>query len=198
VVSAENQSQVDFDVELPPEKFFGRVATAFSRVLGHIVTITLSGYASSSGLDSVLLRMVGHLGALYQLRHLSSHGVCLCLPRQYPGSATPHTSTAVSMPSSVWMLPWSSNSVSSPATNSATDCVIIQAPRSTVSRKLIFYYADIIGTLVGIVILFAVIIVWVAVARSFDSAPAGGCSSARMRAWSACWMASCCGTCRRS
>ncbi|OXV09318.1 hypothetical protein Egran_02919 [Elaphomyces granulatus] len=163
VVSAENQSQVDFDVELPPEKFFGRVATAFSRVLGHIATITLYwvcifiwlGFGNYCGWSatwelyinsatSALMVFVFAFLANIRERHSAYLNSCL--------DAIFRVDAALELKLRLLTGDQLSN-----------DCVIIQAPKVNSVQKVIFYYADIIGTLVGIVILFAVIIVWVAV-----------------------------------
>ena len=163
VISAENQSQVDFDVELPPEKFFGRVATAFSRILGHIITVTLYwicifiwlGFGNYCGWSatwelyinsatSALMVFVFAFLANIRERHSTYLNTCL--------DAIFRVDAALELKLRLLTGDQLSN-----------DCVIIRPPKVNVVQGVIFYYADIIGTLVGIAILFAVIIVWVAV-----------------------------------
>jgi low-affinity ferrous iron transport protein len=167
----EELQQTEFATELPAENWLGQVSTFVSGLLGHISTVCLFwvgiliwiGFGHYCGWSdkwelyinsatSALMMFVFTFLANIRERH-SAHTE-RCLNSLYEvDSALEHklrTITGDTIPNQT---------------------VTIPAPKFSKVQRAIYYYADIVGNLVGIAILIVVMILWVAIgpAMSFDS-----------------------------
>ncbi|PIG80329.1 low affinity iron transporter [Aspergillus arachidicola] len=167
----EHQNALEFGTELPAETRFGRTITWVSHVIGHLGTITLfwagvftwialghrSQYSDKwqlymNSASSALMVFIFAFLANIRERHAAYTRSCLDAIFQVDASleAKLRHLTGDTLPN---------------------DIVIIPAPRVSKIQRAIFYYADFVGTLVGIAILVAVIIIWIAIGPllHFDS-----------------------------
>ncbi|KAK6819075.1 hypothetical protein RU639_008110 [Aspergillus parasiticus] len=167
----EHQNALEFGTELPTETRFGRTITWISHVIGHLGTITLfwagvftwialghrSQYSDKwqlymNSASSALMVFIFAFLANIRERHAAYTRSCLDAIFQVDASleAKLRHLTDDTLPN---------------------DIVIIPAPRVSKIQRVIFYYADFVGTLVGIAILVAVIIIWIAIGPllHFDS-----------------------------
>jgi low-affinity ferrous iron transport protein len=150
-----------FETQLPVENWLGRMSTSASWILGHIVTVTLFwvcilvwiGFGHHSGWSnmwqlyinsSTSALMVLVFSFLANIRERHSRYIARCL------DATFRVDSALELKLRL-------------LTNDtiANDTVIVPAPKVNRIQRAIYYYADVVGTLVGIGILMAVIVVWV-------------------------------------
>ncbi|KAL1984647.1 hypothetical protein VTN96DRAFT_8773 [Rasamsonia emersonii] len=172
VVNEQQDTMVsEFDPELPGENWFGRAVTAFSRVLGHLITVALywaciviwlgfGAFCSWSDMWELYINsatsalMVFVFSFLANIRERHSDYTKRCLDAIFRVDAA---------------LELKLRTVT--GDQQENELVIIPPPKANVVQKVIFYYADVVGTLVGIVILIIVIIVWLAVGpvMSFSS-----------------------------
>ncbi|KIH87263.1 low affinity iron transporter [Sporothrix brasiliensis 5110] len=152
-----------FTADLPAENLVGRVSTLFSRILGHIITVGLFwvgifvwlGFGPSMGWSdewqlyinsatSALMVLIFSFLANIRERHTAYMERCLNVVFEVDSRIELQlraiTGYAVPNPT-----------------------VIVPAPKVGRIQRCIFYYADIIGTLVGIAILVVVMVVWVAI-----------------------------------
>ncbi|KAE8369176.1 Low affinity iron permease-domain-containing protein [Aspergillus caelatus] len=166
-----HQNALEFGTELPTETRFGRTITWFSHVIGHLGTITLfwvgvftwiglghrSNYSDKwqlymNSASSALMVFIFAFLANIRERHAAYTRSCLDAIFQVDSSLETKLRqlTDDSLPN---------------------DLVIIPAPRVSKIQRAIFYYADFVGTLVGIAILVAVIVIWIAIGPllHFDS-----------------------------
>ncbi|KAL1969789.1 hypothetical protein VTN77DRAFT_7298 [Rasamsonia byssochlamydoides] len=161
----------EFDPELPGENWFGRAVTAFSRVLGHLVTVALYwaciviwlGFGAPCGWSDMWelyinsatsALMVFVFSFLANIRERHSEYTKRCLDAIFRVDAALELKLRTLT-----------------GDQQDNELVVIPPPKANVVQKVIFYYADVVGTLVGIVILIIVIIVWLAVGpvMSFSS-----------------------------
>jgi low-affinity ferrous iron transport protein len=159
------------DVELPPENMVGRISTLLSTILGHVITcgfywicifiwIGFGQYCGwsnewqlyiNSSTSALMLLIFGFLANIRE-RH-SAH-IDKCLDTMFQVDSVIETSlrtvTGDTMPNPV---------------------VTIPAPKVGKIQRAIFYYADVVGTLVGIAILITIMIVWLSIGpvMSFSS-----------------------------
>ena len=151
------------DAELPSESWLGRFTTATSKVLGH-VSLIIFYWASMlvwlafgpfnnwsnewqlycNSATSALMTFVFCFLANIRQRH-SLH-MAKCLDEAYElDSALEQKLRALT------------------GDKTPNEVFVIEAPQADRLQRAIFYYADIVGTLVGVALLIIVIIVWVAV-----------------------------------
>ncbi|KAE8372263.1 Low affinity iron permease-domain-containing protein [Aspergillus bertholletiae] len=171
VSQARAQDTLEFGAELPSETWFGRSITWVSHVIGHLGSITLfwvgvfvwiglghlSNYSNewqlymNSASSALMVFMFAFLANIRE-RHDAYTRCCFDAIFQVDAS----------LEAKLRQLTHDSLS---------NDVVIIPAPRVSKIQRAIFYYADFVGTLVGIAILLAVIIIWVAIGPllHFDS-----------------------------
>ncbi|KAH7115346.1 Low affinity iron permease-domain-containing protein [Dactylonectria estremocensis] len=159
------------DVNLPAEKWLGRVSTFLSAILGHIVTVGLFwlgvfvwiGFGHSLGwsdqwqlyinsaTSALMLLIFAFLTNIHE-RHGAHIEKCLDTLFEVDSAieARLRTLTGDITPNPV---------------------VTVPAPKVGRLQRAIFYYADVVGTLVGIAILITVLIAWLAVGplMSFNS-----------------------------
>ncbi|KAE8352294.1 Low affinity iron permease-domain-containing protein [Aspergillus coremiiformis] len=159
----ENQHAIEFGLELPAETRFGQAITQISHVIGHLGTITLywagvfiwigvghlSGYSDKwqlymNSASSALMVFIFAFLANIRERHAAYTRSCL--------DAIFHVDSTLE-----WKLRQLTNDTL------PNNPVIISAPQVNRLQRAIFYYADFVGTLVGIAILIGVIIIWVAI-----------------------------------
>jgi low-affinity ferrous iron transport protein len=153
----------EFNSELPGENWFGRVVTAFSRVLGHLITVALYwaciviwlGFGASCGWSDIWelyinsatsALMVFVFSFLANIRERHSEYTKRCLDSIFRVDAALELKLRTMT-----------------GDQQDNELIVIPPPAANVVQKVIFYYADVVGTLVGIVILIIVIIIWLAV-----------------------------------
>lgn len=163
--------QTEFAFELPTENLLGRISTAVSSFLGHIATVVAFwvcifiwiGFGKYCGwsdtwqlyMNSVTSAlMVMMLAFLANIRARHSNYTTECLESIYKVDAALELKLRTVTGDRVENEP-----------------VHITVPERSRIQRGIDYYADLVGTLIGIAFLFFVLIVWVAIgpALSFDS-----------------------------
>jgi low-affinity ferrous iron transport protein len=165
------QSSAQTEVELPVEKWFSRWTARLADILGHLgfwavywCTIFLwlgFGHMNEWSNDWELYMnsatsalMVFVFAFLANIRELDSKYVTTCMSATFNVDSALEkrlrTLTGDALPN---------------------DTVVIPAPRVNWLQRAIYYYADVIGTLVGIALLLAVVVVWIAIgpALQFNS-----------------------------
>jgi low-affinity ferrous iron transport protein len=171
VALSKHRGVSEFRAELPFENWFGRAVTCFSNILGHIITIILywvsiavwiafgpaNRWSNEWQLDvnsatSALMVFVFISLAHIRERHGEYANKCM--------EATFKVDSALELK----FRRLTGDTISN-------EPVTISAPKVNVVQRIIDYYADLVGTLVGIAILFVVIIVWIAIGPvlSFNS-----------------------------
>ncbi|RHZ43908.1 uncharacterized protein CDV56_103008 [Aspergillus thermomutatus] len=162
-IVAQYQNAPEFSAELPAETQFGRTITWFSHVFGHIGTVTvywigvfvwiglghLDGYSDKwqlymNSASSALMVFV--FAFLANIRERHSAYTLSCLNAIFKVDSTLEFRLRLLT-----------------GDNIDNDVVIIPAPRVSIVQRVIFYYTDLVGTLVGITILLVMMIVWVAI-----------------------------------
>lgn len=164
-------SQTMGDAKLPTENWLGRVSTFLSAVLGHIVTVGLFwicifvwiGFGNSlewsdqwqlyiNSATSALMLLIFAFLANIQERHGAHIEKCLDILFEVDSAVESQLRTI---------------------TGDITPNPVVTVPAPNVGRlqRAIFYYADVVGTLVGIAILITVMAAWLAVGpvMSFNS-----------------------------
>ncbi|AEO63076.1 uncharacterized protein THITE_2153032 [Thermothielavioides terrestris NRRL 8126] len=158
-----NLEQVRFSEDLPKESFIGRVSTLASRIFGHIVTVGFYwlcifiwlGFGQYCGWSdewqlyinsatSALMVFIFAFLANIQERHTDYNDQCL--------NSIFEVDSAVEL--KLRLL--SGDTMPNPA-------VVIPAPKVGKLQRAIFYYADLVGTLVGLAILIIAMVVWLAI-----------------------------------
>lgn len=149
--------------ELPKETRFGRFITVTAMISGHVVTLTLFWVAVIAWLA------IGHLfqySDLWQLYMNSATSGLMILT--FILLANVGQRHAVHQKRSLDQLFTADSGLESCLRALTHDTqpnpeVVLSAPQVNKAQRAIFYYADFVGTLVGIAILTTVICVWVAV-----------------------------------
>lgn len=163
--------QTEFASKLPVESLLGRISTGVSAFFGHIATvfafwvcifiwIGFGQYCSWSNTWQLYMNsatsalMVFVLAFLANIRERHSSYTTKCLKQIYKVDAALELKLRSATGDRIENGP-----------------ITIPAPERSRIQRGIDYYADLVGTLIGIVILLAVMIVWVAIgpAMSFDS-----------------------------
>ncbi|KAE8398992.1 Low affinity iron permease-domain-containing protein [Aspergillus pseudonomiae] len=167
----EHQNELEFGAELPTETLFGRTITWVSHVIGHLGTIILfwAGVFTWIGL--------GHLSNYsdkWQLYMNSASSALMVFVFAFLANIRErHAVYTRSCLDAIFHVDASLEAKLRQLTHDTlpNDTVIIPAPRVSPIQRAIFYYADFVGTLVGIAILVAVIIIWIAIGPllHFDS-----------------------------
>lgn len=163
--------QTDLANKLPSENWLGRTSTAISEVVGHIASVCafwgcifiwigFGHYCGWSDTWQLYINsatsawMVFILAFLANIRERHNRYTMTCLEYIFKADAALELRLRTVIKD---VLP--------------NPPVVIPTPRRGRLHRVIDYYADLVGTLVGIAILFLVIIVWVAIgpAMSFNS-----------------------------
>lgn len=168
---AEERVHPEFAAELPTENLFGRICTTISKIMGHIATVSLfwvgivtwisfgpRDHWSSTWLlyinSATSALMVFILAFLANIRERHGEYSNRCLEAIWKVDAALELNLRV-------------------ATGDATlnPTVSIPAPCVTKIQRVINYYADLVGALVGIAILILTMIIWLAIgpAMAFSS-----------------------------
>ena len=167
-IQRETTDALEYEAELPRENRFGHFVTTCSLVLGHLSTVVLywagvivwigighlEGYSSSwllymNSASSALMVFIFAFLANIRERHSAYTRKCL---------------NAIFLVDSALEVKLRSLT----GDTLANDVVIIPAPKVNRIQRVIFYYADVIGTLVGIVLLFVVLAIWVAIGPALE------------------------------
>jgi len=163
VPALDGQLYTDFATVLPSETWFGRMATYVSHILGHIVTVTLYwiciliwiGFGHYCGWSerwqlyinsATSALMVFVFAFLANIREQHSRYTAQCLDAIFTVDATLELKLRVLTRDTV-----------------CNESIVIPAPNVNRVQRIINYYADVVGTLVGVAILVVVIIAWLAV-----------------------------------
>lgn len=156
---------------LPKETWFGRFATGLAHVVGHILTIAFfwatvviwlafgpaNGWSNKwqlyiNSATSALMVFVFAFLANIRERHAAYTHACL--------DATFRLDSALERA----LRARTHDRV-------ANDVVVLHAPRVSTLQRAIYYYADLVGTLVGVALLIIAIVAWIAIGPilHFDS-----------------------------
>ncbi|KFY81200.1 hypothetical protein V499_00026 [Pseudogymnoascus sp. VKM F-103] len=136
--------QTDFESELPAENWLGRISTAVSTFMGHIVTVF--------GFWVCIFIWIGfgkycNWSDTWQLYINSSTSALMVFILAFLANIRErHTKLRTA----------TGDNIENPA-------VLIPAHKRSRIQRAIDYYADLVGTLVGIMILIFVLVVWVAI-----------------------------------
>lgn len=160
---SEQRTALGFENELPVEHRFGQMVTSFSHGLGHIVIIfiywvgivTWLAFGASlkwndkwqlymNSATSALMVFVFTFIANIRERHTDYLYKCL--------DVTFRADSALELKLRLLTGDELSN-----------EAVVIAAPKVKFIQRAIYYYADLVGTLIGIAILISVILVWLAI-----------------------------------
>jgi low-affinity ferrous iron transport protein len=163
--------QMEFASELPAENLLGRVSTKASAFVGHIATVIVfwvgifiwigfGAYCNWSNTWQLYINsatsalMVFILAFLANIRERHSNYTTKCLESIYLVDTALEVRLRTITGDCIENRP-----------------VVIHAPKRGRIQRGIDYYADLVGTLIGIAILFLVIIIWVVIgpAMSFSS-----------------------------
>jgi low-affinity ferrous iron transport protein len=163
--------QTEFAAKLPSENWLGRISTAVSDFIGHIATVCafwvcifiwigFGHYCGWSNTWQLYINsatsawMVFILAFLANIRERHNNYMTSCLEYIYKADAA---------------LELRLRTVTGDRIKNGP--VIIPAPKRGRLQRGIDYYADLVGTLLGIAILFFVIVIWVVIgpAMSFNS-----------------------------
>jgi low-affinity ferrous iron transport protein len=163
--------QTEFASNLPAENLLGRISTAVSGFLGHIVTVLAfwvcifiwigfgkyCGWSNTWQLyinSATSALMVFILSFIANIRERHSNYTTKCLERIYEVDAALELRLRTVTGDRIGNGP-----------------VVIPAPKRSRIQRAIDYYADLVGTLIGIAILLFVMIVWVVLGpvMSFNS-----------------------------
>lgn len=153
----------EFNAELPTETRFGRTITWVSRVLGHIGTVTLFWVGVFVWIG------IGHLKGysdMWQLYMNSASSALMVFVFAFLANIRErHSAYTLSCLNAIFKVDSTLEFRLRLLTgdNIDNDVVIIPAPKVNRIQRAIFYYADLVGTLVGITILLTVMAVWVAI-----------------------------------
>lgn len=152
-----------FTSELPPENLLGRICTAFSSFMGHIATIVAfwvcifvwigfgpyCGWSNrwqlyiNSATSALMLFLLAFLA---NIRERHNKHTARCLTSIYKIDAGLELKLRAA---TKYVVP--------------NDSVLVPAPQVARVQRGINYYADLVGTLIGIAILMAVMVIWVLV-----------------------------------
>ena len=151
----------EFSLELPKENRFGRFATNFAHILGHLAFVVFYwicifvwlGFGPSNGwsnmwqLDinsatSALMVLVFSFLANIRERHSAYLKRCLDALFRVDAALEIRLRTLTE-------------------DTEKNETVVIPPIKANTTQKIIFYYADVIGTLIGIAILFVVLVIWI-------------------------------------
>ncbi|KAK6501609.1 low-affinity Fe(2+) transport protein [Arthrobotrys musiformis] len=161
--SLDTQPQENFEGSLKPLGLFGRIIIISSRALGHIATVCMywvcifiwlgfghyCGWTNTWQLyinSATSALMVFVFAFLACLRECYSDYTNICMDAIYRVNACLELELRILTDD-----------------ESANEPVLIPAPKENWLQLCIYYYADVVGTLVGIIILVVVIAVWIAV-----------------------------------
>jgi low-affinity ferrous iron transport protein len=161
--NVEEQELPGFALELPSENWLGRVSTHASNIIGHIVTVGLfwvcifiwigfghyCGWSNQWQLyinSATSALMVFIFAFLANIRERHNRYAERCLDIIFKADASLERNLRLK----------TNDTVPNPP-------VVVPAPKVTRIQRAIDYYADVVGTLVGIVLLLLVIIAWVAI-----------------------------------
>lgn len=163
--------QTELTSDLPSENWLGRICTSVSSFLGHIATIVgfwvcifvwigLGPYCGWSNRWQLYINsatsalMLFLLAFLANIRERHNDHAARCLTSIYKADAAFELKLRAATD---YVVP--------------NDSVLVPAPQVGKVQRAINYYADLVGTLIGIAILMAVMVIWVLVgpAMKFDS-----------------------------
>lgn len=152
-----------FESELPKESWYGQISTFCSEVLGHILFVAVfwisiviwlafgpaNGWSDAWQLDmnsatsAVMVLVFSFLANIRELHHDYS---LKCLQATFRVDSALEGKLRLLTGDSL-----------------ENDIVVIDAPKTSPVQRVINYYADVVGTLVGIAILIVVTVVWIAI-----------------------------------
>lgn len=163
--------QTEFVSKLPVENWLGRISTTVSSYIGHIATvfafwvcvfvwIEVGQYCGWSNTWQLYMNsassawMVFILAFLANIRERHNNYTMGCLEYIYEVDAALEVRLRIATGDRI-----------------SNETVVIPSPKRGRLQRGIDYYADLVGTLIGILILFLVMIIWVVIgpAMAFDS-----------------------------
>ncbi|RFU32992.1 hypothetical protein B7463_g3356, partial [Scytalidium lignicola] len=159
--------QTEFSFQLPTENWFGRVSTCVSNIMGHIITVAafwagifiwigFGKYCNWSNTWQLYINsatsalMVFLLAFLANIRERHQKYTTKCMESIYAVDSTLELRLRLVTDDVV-----------------ENESVSIPIPNRTRIQRGIDYYADLVGTLIGIAILILVLAVWVAIGPAF-------------------------------
>jgi low-affinity ferrous iron transport protein len=159
----EENSKSEFAIDLPSENWLGRVSTQSSHLIGHIVTVGLfwvgiliwigfghyCGWSNQWQLDinsATSALMVFIFAFLANIRERHNKYTERCLDIIYRVDSSLELNLRLKTDDLIPNPP-----------------IVIPAPKVTRIQRAIDYYADVVGTLIGIALLLLVIVVWVTI-----------------------------------
>ncbi|KAF4155524.1 hypothetical protein CNMCM8927_004073 [Aspergillus lentulus] len=162
-IVAQYQDAPEFNAELPTEKRFGRMITWFSHVLGHLGTVAL--YWVSVFVWIGLGHLEGYSNEWQLYMNSASSALMVFVFAFLANIRERHSAYTVSCLNAIFKVDATLEFRLRLLTgdNIDNDVVIIPAPKVSGVQRAIFYYADLVGTLVGITILLIMMIIWVAI-----------------------------------
>ncbi|KIV99701.1 uncharacterized protein PV09_08634 [Verruconis gallopava] len=166
-VEVERLDGETFSSDLPKENWLGRISTAISVILGHIVTVF--GFCGCI----VIWLAFGpycHWSNNWQLYINSATSALMVFMLAFIANIRErHNKYMNKCLDEIWNIDTALECRLRAVTGDTieNEPVVIPPPKQTKIQRAIDYYADLVGTLAGIVILSWVIIVWIAVGPAF-------------------------------
>lgn len=158
-----DKENTNFSTDLPTEDWLGRLTTTASRILGHIITVCMYWVCIAIWIgfgphlnwsnqwqlyinSATSALMVFMFAFLANVRERNAKHVKTCLDSIYRADSTLERSLRLAT-----------------GDNISNAGVTIPAPKVNVIQRGINYYADVVGTLVGIGLLCVVLVAWLAI-----------------------------------
>ncbi|RLL94787.1 hypothetical protein CFD26_100396 [Aspergillus turcosus] len=162
-IVSEYRDAPEFSAELPAETRFGRTVTRIARLLGHIGTVTLFWVGIFVWIGIGPLKGFSDLWQLYM--NSASSALMVFVFAFLANIRERHAAYTLSCIHAIFKVDSTLEFRLRLLTgdNIDNDVVIIPAPKVNGIQRAILYYADFVGTLVGITILLVVMVVWVAI-----------------------------------
>ncbi|KAK5628818.1 hypothetical protein RRF57_004533 [Xylaria bambusicola] len=166
-----NSNQTESTAQLPTENWVGRISTLTSRILGHFATVCLYwvgiiiwiSFGQYSGWSNE-----------WQLHINSATSGLMVLIFAFLANIREHHNTYIERClNSIFEVDSAIELKLRTMTGDTTPnpTIVIPAPKVNKLQRAIFYYADLVGTLVGVAILIIVVVVWLSIGAvlSFNS-----------------------------
>lgn len=165
------RNAIDSNAELPLETWLGRSITWLSHVFGHLGTVSLYWVGVFAWIGTGHLYKYSNLWQLYM--NSASSALMVFIFAFLANICERHATHTRRCLNAIFKIDSTLEFHLRLLTGDTldNDVVIIPAPGVSKIQRTIFYYADLVGTLVGTAILLAVIIFWVAIGPllHFDS-----------------------------
>ncbi|KAH8703299.1 Low affinity iron permease-domain-containing protein [Talaromyces proteolyticus] len=161
--TSQHRHTADFQTELPSENRFGRFVTAFSHVIGHLISVSIYWITV---LVWIGMGPMNDWSNRWQLDMNSASSAAMVFIFSFLANIHErHSAYTKTCLNSIFIVDSALERKLRSLTGDQVDnsVVVIPAPKMNPVQRAIFYYADFVGTLIGIAILVCVIVAWIAI-----------------------------------